>query len=102
MQRIRLAYRDNDRTPVIFAVKEMARAHYELDVEVLQIKGTEEYESAVFEDRCDIVIEHLEYFFGRRPRQAPITMFCAPVIESEQPCVVRPDVKSAADLEGGT
>jgi ABC-type nitrate/sulfonate/bicarbonate transport system substrate-binding protein len=102
MRHVRLAYRDPDRTPVIYAITEMARRHYDLDVEVLQIKGTEEYEAAVFEDRCDIIIEHLEYFFAQRPGQAPITMFCAPVIESEQPCVVRSEVSSAADLEGGS
>lgn len=80
----------------------MAQAHYDLDVEVLQIKGTEEYEAAVFEGDCDVIIEHLEYFFGQRPGQAQISMFCAPIIESEQPCVVRPEVSSAAELEGGT
>jgi len=101
MQHIRLAYRDNDRTPVIFAIKEMAQRHYDLEVEVLQIKGTEDYEAAVFTDACDVIIEHLEYFFKARPGEAPITMFCAPIVESEQPLVVRPEVNSPAELEGG-
>ena len=45
MEKIRLAYRDNDRTPVIFCIKEMAREHYDLDVEVLHIQPR--YEHAI-------------------------------------------------------
>lgn len=102
MQHIRVAYRDHDRTPVIYTIKEMAARHYDLDVEVLRIPGTEEYEAALFVDACDVVIEHLEYFFGQRPGQGRVTMFCAPVIQSEQNLVVRPEVTSAEDLVGGT
>jgi len=102
VQRIRLAYRDHDRTPVIYTVKEMAARHYDLELEVLRIPGTEEYEAAIFDDACDVVVEHLEYFFGQRPGQGRVTMFGAPVIESEQPLVVRSEVQSAEDLVGGT
>jgi len=38
MPTIRLAYRDEDPTPVIFCIKEMARRRYDLDVEVLLFK----------------------------------------------------------------
>jgi hypothetical protein len=31
MQTLTLAYRDVDRTPVIFAIREMAKRHYSLD-----------------------------------------------------------------------
>jgi ABC-type nitrate/sulfonate/bicarbonate transport system substrate-binding protein len=102
MQHIRVAYRDYDRTPVIYAIQEMARRHYDLDVEVLRIPGTQEYEAALFVGACDVAIEHLEYFFGQRPGQGRVTMFCAPVVESEQHLVVRPEVNSPADLEGQT
>jgi len=98
---IRLAYRDNDRTPVIYAIKELAR-RYDVDVEVLQIRGSKEYEAAIFEGSCDVIVEHLEYFFGQRSGESPVTMFCAPIVESEQLLVVRPDVQKAEDLTGGT
>ena len=38
MQSLTLAYRDDDRTPVIFAIREMAKQHYELDVRIVRIK----------------------------------------------------------------
>jgi hypothetical protein len=40
MPTLRLAYRDEDRTPVIFCIKEMARRYYNVDVEVMLINGT--------------------------------------------------------------
>ena len=42
MQTVRLAYRDEDRTPVIFCIKEMARQHYDVEVEIVLIQGTKE------------------------------------------------------------
>jgi hypothetical protein len=36
---IRLAYRDNDRTPVIYCIKAMAERRYGVNVEVVQIEA---------------------------------------------------------------
>ncbi|MBI2349854.1 MAG: hypothetical protein HYV05_14525 [Deltaproteobacteria bacterium] len=78
MRRLRLAYRDDDRAPVIFCIQEMAARHYDIDVEVLQIRGTEAYESALFNGSADIIIEHLEYLYEEAAKGRKITMFCAP------------------------
>ena len=48
MQQLTLAYRDDDRTPVIFANREIARRHYALDVNVVRIEDGGEYEAALF------------------------------------------------------
>ena len=101
METIRLAYRDNDRTPVIFCIREMARRHYDLDVEVLRIQPTDEYEAALFDGSCDVIIEHTEYLFGAPIRGKNISMFCAPSIQTESHLVARPDVKSVEQLAGG-
>jgi hypothetical protein len=37
---IRLAYRDNDRTPVIYCIKAMAERHYGVNFEVAQIESS--------------------------------------------------------------
>ncbi|HEY7065295.1 MAG TPA: hypothetical protein VII06_27710 [Chloroflexota bacterium] len=102
MDRIRLAYRDDDRTPVIFCIQAMARAHYALDVEVVQIKGTHEYEAALFDDACDVIIEHLEYIYGDPARARHVSMFCAPVLRNGLELVVRPEVPDAVALRGTT
>jgi hypothetical protein len=101
MDTVRLAYRDNDRTPVIYCIKEMAARHYDLNVEVLRIQGNDEYEAAIFDGSCDMICEHLEYLFeevAQHGRKA--TMFLAPVRETDGPLVVAPDVKTVDDLRG--
>ena len=49
METVRLAYRDDDRTPVIYCIRQMARRHYGIDVEVLRIKDYGEFESVIFD-----------------------------------------------------
>ena len=49
MRTIRLAYRDHDRTPVIYCIKAMAERHYGVHVEVLHIEPQREFEAALFD-----------------------------------------------------
>lgn len=102
MRSLKLAYRDDDRTPVIFCIKEMARHHYDLDVEVVQIKGTEEYEAALFNGSSDVIIEHLEYLYGEAAKGRKITMFCAPSKGSGLELVVPSHVDDGAEFKGKT
>ena len=99
---IRLAYRDNDRTPVIFCIKEMASRHYDIDVDVLQIKGTEEYEAALFNGSADVIIEHLEYLYEAAANGKKSTMFCAPSKGGNLELVVPAHVRGPEELRGGT
>ena len=50
MRTVRLAYRDNDRTPVIYCIKAMAEQHYGIEVQLVQIAGREKFEAALFND----------------------------------------------------
>lgn len=100
MQHLRLAYRDADRLIPILAIQEMARRHYDLDVEVLRIKGTEEYEAALPDGDCDVIIEHLEYLYGLPLRGRNVTLFCAPVLTGDQEMVVAPTIHAVAELAG--
>lgn len=102
MRRLRLAYRDNDRTPVIFCIQEMARRHYDIDVEVVQIKGTEEYEAALFDGPCDVIIEHLEYLYDEAAKGKKVTLFIGPSKGGNLELVVRPDIARVDVLKGGT
>ncbi|MEA2642403.1 MAG: hypothetical protein QOF51_3797 [Chloroflexota bacterium] len=102
MDRIRLAYRDNDRTPVIYCIREMARRHYDVDVEVLRIQPTEEYEAALFAGAADVLIEHTEYLFGEPIRGRNVTMFCAPCIIAESNLVAPASIATPEQLAGGT
>ncbi len=64
MQEVTLAYRDNDRTPVIFCIKEMASRYYSIDLKVKQIRGAAEYETAIFDGAADVIIERMDYLFS--------------------------------------
>jgi len=80
MPTVRLAYRDEDRTPVIYCIKEMARRHYGVDVEVLLIKGTKDYPAAAQ---------------GKK-----VTMFCAPSLARGLELVVPTDVQTVEAFRG--
>jgi len=102
MRRVRLAYRDDDRTPVIFCIREMARRYYDLVVEVVQIKPTEEYEAALFNGAGDVIIEHLEYLYEEAARGRKVALFMASSAGGNLELVVAPRVRQADDLKGGT
>jgi hypothetical protein len=102
MRTLRLAYRDNDRTPVIFCIQEMARRHYDIDVDVVQIKGTEEYEAALFDGACDVIIEHLEYLYDEAVKGKKVVIFCAPSKGGNLELVTGPAIRRPEELKGGT
>jgi hypothetical protein len=100
MRKLTLAYRDEDRTPVIFCIKEMARRHYDIDVEVVKIKGTEDYEAALFDGACDVIIEHLEYLYDEAAKGRHITMFLAPAKGGGLELVVPAEIQGTDDFKG--
>ncbi|HZA57067.1 MAG TPA: hypothetical protein VE616_22685 [Candidatus Udaeobacter sp.] len=102
MSTVRLAYRDEDRTPVIFCIKEMAERHYDVDVEVMLIKGTKDYEAALFNDSCDVIIEHLEYLYPAAAEGKKVTMFCAPSLGRGLELVVSDNIQTVEAFRGKT
>lgn len=102
MHGLTLAYRDDDRTPVIFAIREMAMRHYDLDVRVVKIKDGDAYEAALFDRAADVIIEHLEYLYEEAAGGKKVTFFCAPSKGGGLDLVARQDIKSVEDLKGKT
>ena len=100
MRTIRLAYRDHDRTPVIFCIKAMAVRHYGVNVEVLHIEPQREFEAALFDHACDVIIEHIEYLHTEAAQGKKATLFCAPQIQRGLKLVVPQWFKSLDDLKG--
>jgi ABC-type nitrate/sulfonate/bicarbonate transport system substrate-binding protein len=99
---VRLAYRDNDRTPVIYCIKTMAERHYGVHVEVIQIEPEREFEAGLFNDSCDVIIEHIEYLHTEAAKGKKITLFCAPQIHRGLKLVVPQGFKSVDELRGKT
>lgn len=100
MQSLTLTYRDDDRLPVIYAIREMARRHYDLDVEVVCIKGGEAYEASLFNGAADILIEHLEYLYDEANKGKKILFFCAPSKGGGLDLVVPLGLQSVEEFRG--
>ena len=81
MRAVRLAYRDNDRTPVIYVIKALAERLYDIHVEVIQIESQRRFEAALFDRHCDVIIEHIEYLHSEAAKGRKVTLFCAPQIQ---------------------
>jgi hypothetical protein len=102
MRTIRLAYRDNDRTPVIYCIKAMAERHYGVHVEVIRIEDQNAFEAALFNRACDVIIEHFEYLHTEAAKGKHVTFFCAPQIHRGLQLVVPQDFSSIEELRGKT
>lgn len=102
MQTLTLAYRDVDRTPVILAIREMAKRHYNLDVRIVQIKDEEAYEAALFNGSCDVIIEHLEYLYSEAVKGRKVTIFCAPSKGGGLHLVVPQNISGVEEFKGKT
>ena len=102
MQSLTLAYRDDDRTPVIFAIRELAKRQYDLDVRIARIKDGAAYEAALFNGAADIIIEHLEYLYDEAKKGKRITFFCAPSKGGGLDLVVPQQVLSVEEFKGKT
>ena len=102
MRTVRLAYRDNDRTPVIYCIKAMAERHYAVNVDVVHIEPQQEFEAALFDNSCDVIIEHIEYLHTEAAKGKKITFFCAPQIHRGLKLVVPQSFDSVDELRGKT
>ncbi|MGZ9156714.1 MAG: hypothetical protein ACXW6J_25790, partial [Candidatus Binatia bacterium] len=100
MRTIRLAYRDHDRTPVIYCIKALAERHYGVHVDVLHIEPQREFEAALFDHGCDVIIEHIEYLHTEAAKGKKTTLFCAPQIQRGLQLVVPRSFHSLDDLKG--
>jgi ABC-type nitrate/sulfonate/bicarbonate transport system substrate-binding protein len=100
MSTIRLAYRDHDRTPVIYCIKAMAEKHYGVHVEVVHIHEKQAFEDALLNSRCDTIIEHIEYLYAEAANGRKVTFFCAPQIHRGLQLVVPREFSSLEQLRG--
>jgi hypothetical protein len=100
METVRVAYRDDDRTPVIYCIREMALRHYGVNVEVLRIKDYGEFEAALFNDSADVLIDHVEFLYAEATKGKKITFFCAPRIVRGLDLVVSKSVTAPEEFAG--
>ena len=100
MDTVRVAYRDDDRTPVIYCIKEIGARYYGIDVEVVKIKPYGEFEAALFNDSADVLIDHVEFLYAEAAKGKKITFFCAPRIVRGLDLMVPQQVESVSEFAG--
>jgi len=100
MDTVRVAYRDDDRTPVIYCIKEIGAKYYGIDVEVLKIKPYGEFEASLFNDSADVLIDHVEFLYAEATKGKKITFFCAPRIVRGLDLMVPKHVENVSEFEG--
>lgn len=87
---------------MIFCIKEVAARYYDVEVEVAQIKGTEEYERALFNGSADVIMEHLEYLYEQAAKGEKVTMLCAPSKGGNLELVTPAHVRRPEEFKGKT
>jgi ABC-type nitrate/sulfonate/bicarbonate transport system substrate-binding protein len=102
METLRLAYRDVDRLPMVFAIRETAKRYYDLEVLVIRIHDEPAFEEALFDGSADVLIEHLEFLYEKAMQGEKITMFCAPSKGGGLHLVVPQHVRTVEDFRGKT
>lgn len=100
MEKVRVAYRDDDRTPVIYCIKEMAARHYGINVEVVKIKPYGEFEASLFNDTADVLIDHVEFLYAEAAKGKKITFFCAPRIVRGLDLLVPQQINDVSEFAG--
>ena len=68
MRNISLAYRDHDRTPVIYCIKAMAERHYGVAVEVVQIEDKRHSKQRYSKDTATSLSNISNISIPKRPR----------------------------------
>src|ERR1051325_5521318 len=100
MDTVRVAYRDDDRTPVIYCIKEIGAKYYGIGVEVLKIKPYSEFEASLFNDSADVLIDHVEFLYAEATKGKKITFFCAPRIVRGLDLMVPKHVENVSEFTG--
>jgi ABC-type nitrate/sulfonate/bicarbonate transport system substrate-binding protein len=99
---MQIAYRDADRTPLLYLLKEAARRHEDLEVELIQVQSGAEYERRFLEGDLEIICEHLRFLFPARLAGHPVRCFGACQNHSSDRLLARDVIATLADLRGRT
>ena len=100
MDTVRVAYRDDDRTPVIYCIREMGAKHYGINVEPVRIKPYGDFEASLFNDTADVLIDHVEFLYAEAAKGKKIVFFCAPRIVRGLDLMVPEHLKDVREFAG--
>jgi len=77
MKPVTIAYRDHDRTPLLYLLREMAAQHEQLELEIRHVAGSENYEQGFLRGELDVICEHLRFLYPARRDGHPVRCLAA-------------------------
>jgi ABC-type nitrate/sulfonate/bicarbonate transport system substrate-binding protein len=99
---VTIAYRDHDRTPLLYVLQDEAARHEDLDVRIVNVHPADEFEQGFLSGRLDFICEHGRFLPAARRDGHPVRYFASTGNTTRGRLVARPDITSMADLAGRT
>lgn len=99
---LRLSYRDHDRTPLLFVIKELAARFEDLDIDLRHVPDAEEYRSRFLKGDSDLICEHLRFLFPSRLEGYPVRCLAATELQAVECLVSARPIRTAEELAGKT
>jgi hypothetical protein len=100
MDQLRLWYRDHDRTPLLWVIRDQAARFEELQLLIDHVPGSAEYQRGFLAGDCDLICEHLRFLFPARLAGEPIRFIAATEIQDSDCFVAAQPVRAAGDFDG--
>ena len=96
--KLRLAYRDHDRTPLLYLIRDQAARFEKLELELLHVPGGNEYRDGFLAGTFDLMCEHFRFLFPARLAGHPIRCLAATELHAIDRLVCRMPIHAPVDL----
>jgi ABC-type nitrate/sulfonate/bicarbonate transport system substrate-binding protein len=100
MEEIHLGYRTESFSPFVHTLREVARAEYNLNVEVTLIRGVEDAERDLVGGEIDVIIGHHYTPFVSRITGTNLTWLAVAQNKRDYKLVTKPGIRSLNELRG--
>jgi ABC-type nitrate/sulfonate/bicarbonate transport system substrate-binding protein len=99
---MQIAYRDADRTPLLYLIKETAARHEGLQIDLVQVQSGAEYERRFLAGELELICEHLRFLLPARLAGHPVRCLAACQNHSGDRLLARKGIEAIEDLRGRT
>lgn len=99
---LRLAYRDHDRTPLLYVIRDQAARFENLAVDILHVPGGKDYRDGFLGGAFELICEHLRFLFPSRLEGHPVRCLAATELHAVDRFVSAEPVRTAERFRGKT
>jgi ABC-type nitrate/sulfonate/bicarbonate transport system substrate-binding protein len=99
---LRLAYRDHDRTPLLYVIRDQAARFENLAVEILHVPDGKDYRDGFLGGAFELICEHLRFLFPSRLEGHPVRCLAATELHAVDRFVSAQPIHAADQFVGKT